>query len=207
MPKGPALAAARREEILAACEKLYETRPFRDITIRDIGDATTFGRTSVYNYFQTREEIFLALLQREFETWTEELLALASGSCRTRAELADGLARTLERRGLLLKLLTVNLSEMEENCRDERLVSFKTAYGGALQAVEQCLKTACPEMDGAARRGFLYALFPFLYGVYPYTAVSEKQRRAMKSAGVPWEEHTAYELIRDLLRWLLGEAQ
>lgn len=58
------LAASRREEIVNACETLYKTKSFKDITIKDIGGATTFTRTSVYNYFETKEEIFLALITR-----------------------------------------------------------------------------------------------------------------------------------------------
>ena len=64
MPKGsPELTAARREEIITACETLYQTMSFKDITIKEIGAVTSFTRTSIYNYFQTKEEIFLALMQ------------------------------------------------------------------------------------------------------------------------------------------------
>ena len=68
-----ALTNARKEEIIDACAALYETMGFRDITIRDIGARTSFTRTSIYNYFQTKEEIFLALLQREHEAWIADL--------------------------------------------------------------------------------------------------------------------------------------
>ena len=67
---------ARREEIMEACAKLYEKKSFKDITFRDIGAETTLNRSSLYNYFQTKEEIFLALFQREYELWTEELEAI-----------------------------------------------------------------------------------------------------------------------------------
>ena len=74
MPKGSEeLTNARKEEIINACASLYETVSFKDITIRDIGAATSFSRTSIYNYFQTKEEIFLALLQREHELWIADL--------------------------------------------------------------------------------------------------------------------------------------
>ena len=74
MPKGSEeLTNARKEEIINACASLYETMGFKDITIRDIGAKTSFTRTSIYNYFQTKEEIFLALLQREYEEWTADL--------------------------------------------------------------------------------------------------------------------------------------
>ena len=63
MPKGSEeLTNARKEEIIDACAALYETVGFKDITIREIGERTSFTRTSIYNYFQTKEEIFLALL-------------------------------------------------------------------------------------------------------------------------------------------------
>ena len=78
MPKGSEqLTRARKEEIIDACASLYEAMGFKDITIRDIGEKTSFTRTSIYNYFQTKEEIFLGLLQREYEAWTCDLKAIA----------------------------------------------------------------------------------------------------------------------------------
>ena len=63
MPRGSAeLTNARREEIIAACEKLYQTMSFKEITLKDISVETSFSRPSIYNYFQTKEEIFLALM-------------------------------------------------------------------------------------------------------------------------------------------------
>ena len=79
MPKGsPELTASRREEIVNACEKLYKTMSFKDITLKEISVETSFSRPSIYNYFQTKEEIFLALMQREYELWAPELNALAA---------------------------------------------------------------------------------------------------------------------------------
>ena len=64
---------ARRDEIINACAELYETTCFKDLTLKDIGKATSFTRTSIYNYFQTKEEIFLALLEREYDLWNADL--------------------------------------------------------------------------------------------------------------------------------------
>ena len=74
MPKGsPELTNARKEEIIAACRKLYETMSFKEITLKEIGQQTSFTRTSIYNYFETKEEIFLALFAREYEFEHEPL--------------------------------------------------------------------------------------------------------------------------------------
>ena len=62
MPKGSAeLVASRKDEIVKAVEKLYQSVNFKDITLKEIAELTTFTRTSIYNYFQTKEEIFLTL--------------------------------------------------------------------------------------------------------------------------------------------------
>ena len=111
MPKGSeALTNARKEEIIDACAALYETMGFRDITIRDIGARTSFTRTSIYNYFQTKEEIFLALLQREHEAWIADLEEMVRQETALTPEgFADRMACTLERRACMLKLEAMNL--------------------------------------------------------------------------------------------------
>ena len=47
----PEATQARREEIITACETLYQTMGFREITIKEIADYTSFSRPSIYNYF------------------------------------------------------------------------------------------------------------------------------------------------------------
>lgn len=103
MPKcSGELTSARREEIINACASLYETMGFRDITLRDIGEKTSFTRTSIYNYFQTKEEIFLALLQREHEAWAADLNKILDKNHElTVSGFADATARTLQKLSLI----------------------------------------------------------------------------------------------------------
>ncbi len=65
----PVLTANRRSEIISACEKLYETVSFKDITLGEISKETSFSRPLIYNYFETKKEIVLALMQREYDLW------------------------------------------------------------------------------------------------------------------------------------------
>ena len=200
-----ALTAARREEIIAACARLNETMSFREITIKEIGAATSFTRTSIYNYFETKEEIFLALLQKEYELWVEAMnTVMEQNDTMTRSEIADTLARTLTERPRLLRLLSMNLFDMEANSRAERLAEFKVAFGASLDTVTRMLEKFIPEMDAPARQQFLYAFFPFIYGIYPYTSVTEKQKAAMAQAGIPYVYQSAYDLTFTCLKKLLG---
>ena len=205
MPRGSAeLTNARREEIISACEKLYQTMSFKEITLKDIAGATSFTRTSIYNYFQTKEEIFLALMQKEYERWVEELNAVANDYTTMSVEaFSSALARTLEKRSMLLKLLSMNHFDMEENSRLECLRDFKVAYAASIEAVRRCLAKFFPQMDAKAQQDFLYAFFPFLYGIFPYTTVSGKQRQAMSDAGLNFVYLSVYDLAYNCIRALL----
>ena len=203
MPKGSeALTHARREEIIDACAALYETMSLREITIKLIGARTSFTRTSIYNYFETKEEIFLALLRREYEAWTADLDALPAQP--DAAALADALARTLERRGTMLRLLSMNLYDIEANSRVENLAAFKTVYAASMQAVRRLLARSSPALSGPAAERFLYAFYPFLFGIYPYTTVTPKQQQAMAMAGVEYPHLSVCEITRNFVEKLLG---
>ena len=205
MPKGSeALTNARKDEIINACARLYESRSLKEITLKDIGAATSFTRTSIYNYFQTKEEIFLALLQREHEAWIADLeTVVQTYDALTADGFADVLAHTLERRGCMLKLMSMNLYDMEGSSRMENLVAFKIVYARALGAVARCLEQFFPAMTAEDIQTFLYTLFPFLFGVYPYTTPTQKQKQAMELAHLDYARYSVYTLIRSLVAKLL----
>ena len=206
MPKSsPELTEARKTEIIDACRKLYETKSFREITIKDIGAVTSFTRTSIYNYFETKEEIFLAMHQQEYELWCKELQQIMDDNNRmSKEQFADALAKSLENRDLLLKLMSMNHYDMEENSRPELLYSFKVAYGNSLEMVEACLRKFFPKFSDERIRQFIYVFFPFMFGIYPYTEVTEKQKKAMKLAGIQFDYQTIYSISKQCILALLG---
>ena len=201
----PEQIAKRREEIVSACETLYRSKSFRDITLKDIGEMTSFSRPTIYNYFQTKEEIFLALFQREYDRWNEDLTAILDGnSTLSKAALSEKIAASLAGREQLLKLLSMNNYDMEENSRPEMLTAFKKSYGRSMQLMCMLLSKFCPDMNVSDIQNFIYTFFPFMFGIYPYTAVTDKQKSAMKNAGINYVYHTVYELTYSCLIRLLG---
>lgn len=196
---------ARKEEIINACEKLYRTMSFKEITIKEIGNVVTFSRTSIYNYFETKEEIFLALLKREYDAWVLELQKIIEKNENLDDEqLAKAIAKSVDHRHQLLKILSMNHYDLEENSRIELLVEFKSSYGKALQTVDDILKKFRTDMDQNKRQEFVYTFFPFMFGIYPYTIVTEKQKMAMKEAGVDYTYSSVYNLTYAAVRKMLG---
>ena len=205
MPKGsPELTAARKEEIISACEQLYKTMSFKDITLKEIGNVTSFTRTSIYNYFQTKEEIFLALYTREYDRWNEDLQGILNENAKlSKKQLSEKIASSIAKREQLLKLLSMNNYDMESNSRPELLVSFKVSYGESLRNIQKILKKFCPDMNEADIKSFIYVFFPFMFGIYPYTTVTDKQREAMNKANVDFTYQKIFEIANNCILRLL----
>lgn len=205
MPKGsPELTAARKEEIVNACEQLYQTMSFKDITLKEISSVTSFTRTSIYNYFRTKEEIFLALFEREYDRWNEQLVMIYSDNERlTKKQLSEKIASSLAEREQLLKLLSMNTYDMEANSRPELLASFKASYGDSMKNLRRLLVKFCPKKTEEEIEHFIYIFFPFMFGIYPYTAVTDKQREAMKTANIDYTYQTVFEIANTCLLMIL----
>lgn len=185
----------KKEEIVEACIKLYDTEKFKDITIKQIGEEITLSRTSIYNYFETKEEIFLLMFQHEYEKWTVELKdILNSHDTLTKDKFASLLAHTLESKKRLLRLLSMNMYEIEENSRVENLVDFKHAYKDAVDTIELCIQKFFPKKSEEEVTTFMYTFFPLMYGIYPYAFVTDKQKVAMKKAGLDFKSFSVYQI-------------
>ena len=194
------------EEIVDACEHLYQTMSFKEITLKEISKITSFSRPTIYNYFETKEEIFLALFKREYDRWNENLTVIFEENERlTKVQLAEKIAQSLAERQQLLKLLSMNNYDTEANSRQELLTSFKESYGNSLRRMSMLLTKFCPDMSVTDIQNFSYIFFPFMFGIYPYTTVTEKQKAAMEEAGVNYVYQTVYELTCSCLTRLLGE--
>lgn len=98
-----AVAASRRDEILAVAAQVIAERGIKGATVRDIGQAAGILSGSLYYHFESKEQIVLELLlpsveaqyerelaiSRESATATEALTALIRSSVEVTAEHPD----------------------------------------------------------------------------------------------------------------------
>lgn len=194
-----------KEEIINVCKELYEKENFKDITIKQIGEKITLSRTSIYNYFETKEEIFLSMFQKEYEEWIKELnKILLDNENLTKNEFASLIATTLNNKKRLLKLLSTNLYDMEENSRIEKLIEFKKTYKVAVETIKECITKFFPEKNNKEIENFIYTFFPLMYGIYPYVKLTTKQKTAMKKANIEFKNNTIYDIAYNGILKLLN---
>ncbi|MBQ7474692.1 MAG: TetR/AcrR family transcriptional regulator [Clostridia bacterium] len=187
----------REGEILNACEKLYEKRCIKAMTIKDISEETSFSRPSIYNYFHSVEEIFFRLFEREYLLWCDDLEKIDSE--RTAPEdLPRKLVRSLENRKLMLRLLSDNiygiLYSIENSSRIERQISFERSYIKSIAIFDSVLKKTFPGRSDTEREKMRNVSFCFLEGIYTYAAVTPYQIGIMKIAGMEFEKRSIFEI-------------
>jgi AcrR family transcriptional regulator len=62
-----------REEILAVAEKFYSEKPMDDILLEDIAEAAFISRTTIYNYFKDKNDVFFAVGNKVFKELNETI--------------------------------------------------------------------------------------------------------------------------------------
>lgn len=198
------ITSRKREAIIDACAALYEGKAYKDITLKEIGSGTSFTRTSIYNYFSTKEEIFLALLVRDLLDWKAAIDRIKTEDrSLTAAEAAAALAKSLATRVRMLGLLSMNLADIQDNCGPDNLEEFRNTRMKVYQSLEGLLaRLNIPEPE---RNSFFYSFIPFVYGLYPFTATNKKHEDCTIKAGIPCccecsnIDHTAQAFLSTLL--------
>lgn len=205
MPKGsPELTEKRKNEILNACETIYREKGFYGVNIKEISTQVSLTRPAIYNYFETKEEILLGLLAREYADWCGELEGIIScAATMSSDQLANRIAGTLTQKDILLRILNMNLYEIEQNSRIERLAEFKILYARAVCALTDILHSYSSSITDTDCTDFCNSFCAFLIGAYPFTHHTDKQNQAMKLAGVKFIEPTIHQIVYKCLLRLI----
>ena len=196
----------RRDEILNACERIYSEQGFYGVTLKAISTQVSMTRPAMYTYFETKDEILLALLEREYAAWADSLAKVKSDAVSmSRGALAERIADTLQGRETLLRIQNMNLYEIELNSRVECLAQFKTAYGRTFTLLTDILKTYRPDIGDGECEAICLSFLSFLLGVYPFVFHTEKQIEAMRLAGVRQSDVTIRSMVYECLVRLLPD--
>ena len=150
-PQRARSAAAKQQReraILDAARSLGTERSVREVTLTDIAAAVGMHKSAMLRYFETREQIFLALTAEGWEDWSAALRARLS-------ELTDGdpgtvasvLAQSLVVRPFFCDLLAQAPLNLERNVSLESVYEFKAVVLGEVAAVatELCRTLAIGE--------------------------------------------------------------
>lgn len=175
----------RREEILNSCCTLFQQEEYDNITLKAISEMTSISRTSMYSYYQTKEEVFLDVLKREYLDWGLEIKKkFEAVDSITQEEFCHLITDTFLSREIMMKLLSVHLTAIEQNCSLEKLTQFKKESQRVFDALTEGIAKTFPMAASSDRVLFMQQFLVFIFGIYPFSHPTEKQKAAMEGAGL-----------------------
>lgn len=122
---------ARSEAILKAASVLFDKNDYHQITMASIAGEAGVAKGTVFNYFPTKEELFLSLTGKYFTRFFEKLTSLLNRSVnsadRTPENLSAEIYKALESQPQLLRIVVLLSGIIEKNVTYESLNIFKKA--------------------------------------------------------------------------------
>jgi len=133
---------ARRTQVIDTAIGFLESADLDTITVARVAQQAGIAKGTIYLYFRTKEEMFLAALERLLEGWLDELDASLSGGQGwiAASRLADLMTDSLQHRPLLRRLLADLAVALERNLDADRALRFKWRVAGRLTSTGTLLE-------------------------------------------------------------------
>lgn len=146
--------ATRREQkeervasILEAAAQLYESREFDDVHMAAVAKRVGLAKASLYEYFGTKDEVFLALALRDVQSWAGDVESRLRRLRRPDAErIAAALTAALRGQARLMRLRLTVRGILERRPTADTVAEFNHAFMQSMQRVAAALQAACPQL-------------------------------------------------------------
>jgi AcrR family transcriptional regulator len=205
--------AARRAAILEAARTMLAEKGVGDISLRELSQRVGLAKSNVLRYFDSREAIFLELLDEESRSYLAELETLL-GKPRARKpgyaneiRVGTAIADSLASRKLLCELISAMAGVLERNISAVNARDFKLRAMGNIAVLAQLVERQLPWLGEEHAALFAEGALTLAAGMYPFSIPTEPVRDAMAELGMPDPQRRFVEGLREgLVTWLVGAA-
>jgi len=170
----PEQVEERRQAIMAVATAMLTEMPVADISLNELSRRVGLAKSNVLRYFETREAIFLHLLEAQWMAWLAALdVALprevdATQTVAVRIDRVAGtIAAQLAAAPLLCELSSVTSSVLERNVSTAVARWFKLAAAEATGNLAALLRVHVGELDAVSAGRLATTLFIVTAGLWP----------------------------------------
>jgi AcrR family transcriptional regulator len=174
----------RRQAILDAAEAMLGEAPVTEISLRELSKRVGLAKSNVLRYFETREEVFLELLDRAARAWLADLEPRLAAGADTPEAVAATLASTLAERPRLCELVSVTASILERNISVDVARRFKLATADIGVLLAQQLRAHVPGLTEEGAGHFVATSLVLVAGLWPFAHPTEAVRAAVEELGL-----------------------
>ncbi len=194
---------SRESEILGAARILLLEKSYEAITFSDLATHISFSRASIYQYFQSKEEVYLALLAYEIEIFGKKAYDEIIPLCTTNTPIktfSNAWAKILEKQKVLLQLLSMAGTILEKNCSNDVLLKSKLSMAYTMKEnLFPILHSFFPSIKETEILKIIQFLIISANGLYPLCGLSMDQKNLLRSHGLEEMIHTFESDYRTLI--------
>lgn len=192
----------RHDAILAAAHRLLASDPFRLASMADVADESGLAKGTVYLYFPSKEELYLALHERNVDEFFQAVIAhVETAAAVTIEEMLALIRRHLVEPPLFLPLAARCFGLMAHSVSPEAAAAFKERMAARLTRAGAGLERHFPQLAAGAGVALLrhsYALIIGLWQMSVGTCATATSASAPPVAGGAHERQYAQDLERAL---------
>lgn len=163
--------AEKSRVILDAARSLIRERDYAEITMADIAREARTAKGTLFLYFKTKEELFLALTAGYFTSFFSEMEAAIVGAADRGAGARESarpvISAMTERIGDdpgFLKMIVLLSPIIEQNVGYERILEMKRGMLAGMRSLGAGLERALPGMREGAGLVFLMRVYGIMVG-------------------------------------------
>jgi AcrR family transcriptional regulator len=193
----------RRHAILSTAWRMYTRDPsFAAFTMAALAKQAGLAKGTLYLYFRTKEELFLALLESGFDAWFDVIDARLDGGPAelTPVDATEVIVRSIRGRESLARLLSILPTIVEHNVDFDAALRFKRQVMRRADVTGHRLEARLPFLRAGEGARLLVHLHALVIGVWQLAEPSAVIRRVMETpelapARVDFEEDLRFLLV------------
>jgi AcrR family transcriptional regulator len=176
---------AKRQVILTAALQIFKRTSYNEVTMSAIADKTKLAKGTLFLYFPTKEELFLALMEAQLIEWFDAVDAgldsLEENSTHTVASL---FANSLDERAEFTRLLAIHSTILEQNVSYESILKHKQLILQRLVGTGTRLEKSLPFLLAGQGAHILLQCQALVVGLWHLADPSPIARKVIEKEGL-----------------------
>lgn len=187
----PEQVQARRAAILRTAETMLGERPIAQISLRELAGQVGLAKSNVLRYFDSREAIFLEVLDRQWRAWLDGLVPLLSQAPVQPIPYGRAIAvgtvvgRSLVAQPLLCELFSAMASILERNLSVACARDVKIRMAASSTRLAELVRAQLPQLGTEGSTHFAGAVVVITAGLWPHARPSAEMAAACAQLGYP----------------------
>lgn len=200
--------ADKKELIIDLASKILVTKEYSDLSMELLSKQAGFAKGTLYSYFQSKEELCLEVLERDYLTWFSDLAeALKKKSIKNPDQLANWVVKSLRNQPRFLRLIPIGASILESNVTEEFILKHKLNLSKQLEQTAQALSAAFPKLDVQHAGLLLVQIHILVIGAWTHGFPNAKVKKVIKEKCLRSLDFDYFDLLSATLKTLLGSLE